>query len=80
MQTKPDTEHVKGMFTSKRLFVIGNLNFPGLAAEERDLCSSPMRMASSLAPGGNPHILLRGDSSEKSLEQQMQIANGFCTS
>jgi hypothetical protein len=62
MQTKPDIEHVKGMFTSERLFVIGSLNFPGLAAVGTRfvlLTDAPGKAVA--APGGDPHILLRGE-------------------
>ena len=62
MQTKPDTEHMKGMFTSERLFVIGSLNFAGLAAVgTRFVLLTDAPGKAVMAPSGDPHILLRSE-------------------
>jgi hypothetical protein len=61
MRTKPDTEHMKGFFSSKRLFVTGDLNFPGLAAVGTRFLLSTDHAGEGVMASGDPHAFLRGE-------------------
>jgi hypothetical protein len=61
MRTKPDTEHMKGFFSSERLFVTGELNFPGLAAVGTRFLLSTDQPSEGVMASGDPHALLRGE-------------------
>jgi hypothetical protein len=61
IETRPDTEHLKGLFSPERQYVVGRINIPGLeAVGTRFLLSADPPGEGSIA-SGDPPTILRGE-------------------
>lgn len=61
VETKPDTEHMKGLFTSARQFVVDRLNISGLEAVGTRFLLSTDRPGEGPIPAGDPRVTPRGE-------------------